>query len=98
MSAACSLCLDERSRLLRGNPVAGREVSGPVHGTATLFRDRPWIICPTAATDEDATERVVALARACGAEPVTLDADLHDRLFATLSHAPQLVASALAAA
>src|SRR3954447_2856948 len=32
------------NRFLGSHPVAGREVSGPVHGTATLFRDRPWII------------------------------------------------------
>ena len=84
-------------RFVGSHPVAGREVSGPMHGTATLFRDRPWVICPTRRTDDDATETVAALARACGAEPVTLDAGQHDTLFARLSHAPQLVASALAA-
>jgi prephenate dehydrogenase len=86
------------NRFLGSHPVAGREVSGPMHGTATLFRDRPWIVCPTAHTDHDAVELVTELARACGAHPVTLDADQHDRLFARLSHAPQLVASARAAA
>ena len=85
-------------RFVGSHPVAGREVSGPIHGTAALFRDRPWIVCPTGETDPDAAEIVAALARACGAEPVTLDAAQHDRLFAGLSHAPQLVASALAAA
>lgn len=86
------------NRYVGSHPVAGRELSGPMHATAALFRDRPWVICPAAGTDSDATEAVAALARACGAQPVILGAEPHDRLFARLSHAPQLVASALAAA
>jgi prephenate dehydrogenase len=86
------------TRYVGSHPVAGRELSGPIHAAATLFRDRPWIICPTDRTEQEATDQVAALARACGAEPVTLDAARHDQLFARLSHAPQLVASALAAA
>jgi prephenate dehydrogenase len=39
--------------------------------------------------------RVAELARAVGAEPVLIDAAAHDRAMAYVSHAPQLVASAL---
>ncbi len=84
-------------RFVGSHPVAGREVSGPAYGSADLFRDRPWIVCPAAASDADAVAAVVALARACGADPIVLDAQTHDTVFARLSHVPQLVASALAA-
>jgi len=38
---------------------------------------------------------VAALAGAVGAEPIALDAEAHDRAMAYVSHAPQLIASAL---
>lgn len=84
-------------RFVGGHPIAGRELSGPVHATADLFRDRPWVLCPTPASAADALDTVRDLARACGADPVVRDAAEHDRLLARISHAPQLVASALAA-
>ena len=84
-------------RYVGSHPIAGRELSGPWHADGGLFQDRPWVICPTPTTEPGATDEVIALARACGAKPVALDADAHDRLFARLSHVPQLVASALAA-
>ncbi len=80
------------------HPIAGRERSGPHHATADLFQDRPWVICPTAASDPASTEAVAALAAACGARVSRMPAAEHDALLARLSHAPQLVASALAAA
>lgn len=85
-------------RFVGSHPVAGRELSGPTHATGDLFRDRPWVLCPTATTAADATASLRAFTVACGALPVELDAASHDQLFAQLSHVPQLVASALAAA
>jgi prephenate dehydrogenase len=85
------------ARFVGGHPVAGRELSGPEAADADLFRERPWVLCPTADTDPVAVRVVTALARACGARPVHMSAPAHDELFARLSHLPQLVASALAA-
>lgn len=80
------------------HPIAGRERSGPHHADADLFRDRPWVVCPTAASDPAASAAVVNLAAACGARVSQMPAADHDALLARLSHAPQVVASALAAA
>jgi prephenate dehydrogenase len=85
------------SRFVGSHPIAGREVSGPAAASADLFADRPWAICPTSSSSSQAVEAVTALARACGASPVQLAPEEHDRLLARLSHAPQIVASALAA-
>ncbi|HVW80186.1 MAG TPA: prephenate dehydrogenase [Mycobacteriales bacterium] len=80
------------------HPVAGRERSGPHHATVDLFEDRPWVVCPTAASAPEAVAAVEGLAAACGARVSTMPAAAHDALLARLSHVPQLVASALAAA
>jgi prephenate dehydrogenase len=85
------------ARFVGSHPIAGREVSGPVGASADLFRDRPWVICPAAASDETAVDAVAGFANLVGAQPVVLPAEEHDRLLARLSHVPQLVASALAA-
>jgi prephenate dehydrogenase len=85
------------ARFVGSHPIAGREVSGPTAASADLFVGRPWAVCPVPGSGERAIARVVALAQACGAEPVVLPAGEHDELLATLSHTPQLVASALAA-
>lgn len=85
------------SRFVGGHPIAGRELSGPVHASADLFVERPWVLTPTAASAPASVDAVRALARSCGARPAVLDAEVHDALFAQLSHVPQLVASALAA-
>jgi prephenate dehydrogenase len=50
-----------------------------------------------AETSADAVEVVTSLVVACGADPVTTDADTHDRWVALISHAPHLVAAAMAA-
>jgi prephenate dehydrogenase len=83
-------------RFLGSHPVAGRELSGPGYADPDLFDGRPWVLCPTASTAASATTSVQALATAVGAQVSTMPAAAHDRLFARLSHLPQLVASALA--
>jgi prephenate dehydrogenase len=85
------------SRFVGGHPIAGKETSGPAYASADLFQERPWAVCPTAATSPATVDRVTALARDCGARPVVLDPATHDALLARLSHVPQLVSSALAA-
>ncbi|HVU74497.1 MAG TPA: prephenate dehydrogenase [Mycobacteriales bacterium] len=79
------------------HPVAGRERGGAARAQADLFRDRPWALCPTEATSSEARRWSERVALACGAQVVELDALRHDRVMATVSHLPQLLASALAA-
>ena len=82
-------------RFVGGHPIAGAADGGRANARADLFRGRPWILvrCP-AASDADAAS-VEALVRAVGAVPHPMDAAEHDRLFAYLSHLPQLTISAL---
>ena len=80
-----------------GHPLAGRERHGPAAARADLFLGRTWALCPAAETSEQAVATVTTLVRACGAVPVRADAAAHDRWVALISHAPHLVAAAMAA-
>lgn len=80
-----------------GHPLAGRERSGPAAARADIFLGRPWALCPSRETAPHAVRTVTALVGACGAEPVTLGPEAHDRAVAVVSHVPHVVASAAAA-
>jgi prephenate dehydrogenase len=79
------------------HPLAGRERQGPAAAQADLFLGRTWALCPLPETSPDAVAAVTALAVACGAVPVSIDPETHDRWVALVSHAPHLVAVAMAA-
>lgn len=85
------------ARYVPSHPLAGRERSGPAAARADLFLGRTWALCPAPESAPDAVAAVTALAVACGAEPVVTDAATHDRWVALISHAPHVVAAALAA-
>lgn len=80
-----------------GHPLAGREKHGPAAARADLFLGRTWALCPAPETSSEATAAVTDLVLACGAAPVRADAAEHDRWVALISHAPHLVAAAVAA-
>jgi prephenate dehydrogenase len=83
-------------RFVGSHPIAGTERSGPHHASAELFRQRPWVVCPTRSSAERSLAEVENLAQACGALVRVMSAAEHDALLARLSHVPQLLASALA--
>ena len=83
------------ARFVPGHPVAGTEHSGASAAFATLFRDRNVVLTPTADTDRAALATVASLWSACGAQVRELDAAVHDRIFAAVSHLPHLLAFAL---
>jgi prephenate dehydrogenase len=85
------------ARYVGGHPMAGREVSGPAGARADLLEDRAWVITPHAGADDAAVQAVQELALAVRALPVLMPADEHDRAVALVSHAPQVLASLLAA-
>lgn len=85
------------SRYVPGHPLAGSERSGPAAARGDLFLGRPWALCPAPDTAERAVRDVTALVLACGAEPVVADAAEHDGWVALVSHAPHVVAAAMAA-
>jgi prephenate dehydrogenase len=88
----------DMSSYVPGHPLAGREKHGPAAARADLFLGRTWALCPEPGiTTSSATAAVTGLIEACGAVPVSVDPDTHDRWVALISHAPHLVAAAMAA-
>jgi prephenate dehydrogenase len=80
-----------------GHPLSGRERSGPAAARADLFLGRPWVICPGPLTRPEAVAAVAELVRCCRGELVQADAEEHDHWVALVSHAPHVVAAAMAA-
>jgi prephenate dehydrogenase len=78
-----------------GHPMAGIEASGFGAADARLFAGRPWLVVPGPSSPDGGPERVAALARACGARPVTMSAADHDAATAAISHLPLVLAAAL---
>jgi prephenate dehydrogenase len=96
--ASTKAALTETARSARvpfvgGHPMAGREVSGFEAADASLFGGRPWVITEAVAGGDPATVQEIAIA--CGAVPVELGSDVHDRLVASISHLPLLASVAL---
>ncbi len=80
-----------------GHPLAGSERSGPAAARGDLFVGRTWALCPAEETAAEAVELVTAVVTGCGAQPARMSAADHDRWAALVSHAPHLVATAMAA-
>lgn len=88
--------LPRAGRFVPGHPMAGGPEGGAAQARADLFQGQTWLICPEN-SDADAVARVEALLALVGAKSAHLSLAAHDRAVAYTSHAPQLVASALAA-
>jgi prephenate dehydrogenase len=96
LAAARELGCDLAS-YLPGHPLSGRERSGPAAARADLFVGRPWVLCPQPETDVTTIRLGTGLAEACGALPVAVSSADHDQWVALVSHAPHVVAAAMAA-
>jgi prephenate dehydrogenase len=80
------------ARYVGSHPMAGSERSGPLAASAALFDGRPWAVTPHAGSSPDAVALVEQLVARCGAQPVRLSPQEHDRAVARTSHVPHLLA------
>lgn len=85
-------------QFLGTHPMAGREVAGPSSAQGDLFQGRAWIVTPTSRTQKARQDLVLSFIESLGATPYLMGAAEHDRLLARISHLPQILSSALAAA
>jgi prephenate dehydrogenase len=79
------------------HPIAGTERVGPDAASPLLFEGKRCVICPTAASEETTVATIERLWTAMGAEPVRMEAALHDRVLGAGSHLPHVAAYTLAA-
>lgn len=85
------------SRYLGTHPMAGRERGGAVSARADLFVGRPWVLAGHDAISYARAAPIEDLVLDLGGVPIEMDVAAHDAGVALVSHAPQLVASLLAA-
>jgi prephenate dehydrogenase len=82
-------------RFVGGHPLAGSEASGVEHARADLFDGATWYLTPTSATQGVLLERLHRVLTGLGARPAVIEADVHDRVMAAVSHLPHVVANVL---
>ena len=87
-----------RGRFVGSHPLAGSHQRGPQAAVADLFAGRLTVLTPTPTTPPADCEAIAAFWSALGAEVLELPPAEHDRLLAAASHAPHVIAAALAAA
>ena len=84
-------------RFIGGHPLAGAETAGVEHARAGLFDGATWYLTPTPRTEGVLYERLYRLLADLGARPAAIDAETHDRLMASVSHLPHVLANVLVA-
>jgi len=84
-------------RFIGGHPLAGAETAGVRHAREDLFDGAPWYLTPRADASGVHFERLTRFVAALGARPQAIDAATHDRLMASVSHLPHVVANVLVA-
>jgi prephenate dehydrogenase len=87
-------------RFLAGHPMAGKELSGVEFADPDLFRNAVWFVTPLPGQNlnDGLIGEFAGWIDAIGARIAMLPADEHDRLCAWISHVPQMMSTALAAA
>ena len=75
-----------------GHPIAGSDRSGIDSASAHLFDKARCIITPTDTTDKNALEQIISMWRIFGSIVALTEPDEHDRIYASVSHLPHLLA------
>ncbi|MGH2903517.1 MAG: prephenate dehydrogenase/arogenate dehydrogenase family protein, partial [Solirubrobacteraceae bacterium] len=85
-------------RFIGGHPLAGAETAGVEHARADLFEGAVWYLTPARGSTAGVLyERLHRLLTTFGAQPTAIDAATHDRLMASVSHLPHVLANLLVA-
>ncbi len=79
-----------------GHPMTGSEQHGLSAADPFLFQNAAYLIIEDPRTSSKAADLIVELVESVGAQIIKLTADEHDRIVATVSHLPHLIAATLA--
>jgi prephenate dehydrogenase len=89
--------LPERFDPIGAHPMCGKERSSLVEAEAGLYQNAAFALTPLPRTSTCARQAAEQLVKIVGARPIWLNEWTHDRWVAATSHAPYLIANALAA-
>lgn len=86
-----------RGRFVGSHPLAGSHLRGPAAADETLFEGRVAVVTPAASTPDDDVEQAGRFWASLGCTVFVMPPREHDRILAMTSHAPHVLAAALAA-
>ena len=87
--------LPDTIHFVAGHPIAGTENAGVEAAFPTLFQNRKCILTPTKKTDKIVLESVKAIWEAAGSQVILMERERHDKILASVSHLPHMVAYSL---
>ena len=87
-----------RGRFVGSHPIAGSHRRGSAAADAELFAGRVTVVTPVAATPERDADEISGFWSALGSTVSMMTPREHDRILAATSHAPHMVAAAVASA
>ncbi len=85
----------EGARFIGGHPLAGAETSGVEGARAELLEGARWYLTPTEGSSGVHYDRLQRTVTELGARPQAIDPETHDRVMATVSHLPHVLANVL---
>ena len=80
-----------------GHPMTGKENGGIEESDESLYRNRPFVLCPSRRTTPAARLHALSFVETLGALPIEMDAERHDQIVAGISHLPYLLSATLVA-
>jgi prephenate dehydrogenase len=80
-----------------GHPMCGKETAGIESADPSIYSGCAFVLTPLLRTSDEARTLSLELVQSIGGYPLVLAPDRHDRLVATVSHLPYLIACALVA-
>ena len=92
-------CAEKNNRddvhFVGGHPMAGSEKSGVGAADPFLFENALYVLTPAGGVPDEIVDQLVALVQRLGSRSMWMDAETHDRVAATVSHLPQMMATTL---
>lgn len=95
VAAARAALGDRINQFVPAHPIAGAENSGPAAARWDLYQGKKVVVTPLPENSDDALDHIKRAWSLCGADIYELTPEMHDRVFAAVSHLPHLLSYAL---
>lgn len=86
---------DRIGQFVPAHPIAGAENSGPAAARWDLYQGKKVVVTPLPENSDEALDHIKRAWSLCGADIYELTPEMHDRVFAAVSHLPHLLSYAL---
>jgi prephenate dehydrogenase len=95
VAAARASLGDRIAQFVPAHPIAGAENSGPAAARWDLYQGKKVVVTPLPENSDEALDHIKRAWSLCGADIYELTPEMHDRVFAAVSHLPHLLSFAL---